>query len=210
MIAASDLVRPASVTPPRFLPPGARRHHSCKANPCPASGGVNVESADRCSPLSLTRGLTMGLGACRCAKAVRASRRILPPPLPRLSAAQDTAPSLRRSTSGATSPTRSNSCLPRSMRTTHASVPASGPSSDPSSGHHRSTRTCVNPRVGRHDGASVYWSDSLRCACMHAHHPLEHLPHLGKGGFSSARVGPTNQWRRSSFARNEFTRPGRC
>jgi hypothetical protein len=26
-----------------------------------------------------------------------------------------------------------------------------------------------NPQMGVDDGSSVYWSDSLRCACMHAH-----------------------------------------
>jgi hypothetical protein len=55
----------------------------------------------------------------------------------------------------------------------HASVlssdPSSGPASVPPSGHHRSTQTCANPQVRGDDGSSVYWSDSLRCACMHAH-----------------------------------------
>jgi hypothetical protein len=55
----------------------------------------------------------------------------------------------------------------------HASVlssdPSSGPASVPPSGHHRSTQTCPNPQVRGDDGSSVYWSDSLRCACMHAH-----------------------------------------
>ena len=60
---------------------------------------------------------------------------------------------------------------------THAGGPSSGPSSDPASGHpsdhHRSGLTRTNPQVGRRGGATAYWSDSLRCTCMHAHHPLE-------------------------------------
>jgi len=60
---------------------------------------------------------------------------------------------------------------------THAGGPSSGPSSDPASGHpsdhHRSGLIRTNPQVGRRGGATAYWSDSLRCTCMHAHHPLE-------------------------------------
>lgn len=67
--------------------------------------------------------------------------------------------------------------LRRPAMRTHAGGPSSGPSSDPASGHpsghHRSGLTQTNPQVGRRDGASAYWSDSLRCACMHAHRPLE-------------------------------------
>jgi hypothetical protein len=54
----------------------------------------------------------------------------------------------------------------------HASIlpsdPSSSPASVPPSGHHRSTQTCPNPQVRGEGGSSVYWSDSLRCACMYA------------------------------------------
>jgi hypothetical protein len=35
------------------------------------------------------------------------------------------------------------------------------------------TRTRAKPQVRGHDGASVCRSDSLRCACKHAQHPLK-------------------------------------
>jgi len=55
---------------------------------------------------------------------------------------------------------------------TPAGDPASDPSSDPASvttsGHHRSTRNRANPQVRGDEGSIVYWSDSIRYACMHA------------------------------------------
>lgn len=66
-------------------------------------------------------------------------------------------------------------------RANHVSVPSSDPSSDPASvppsvppsGHDRSTRSRSNAQVRRPKGSSVYWSESIRYACMHAYRPFE-------------------------------------
>jgi hypothetical protein len=64
------------------------------------------------------------------------------------------------------------------VRANHVSVPSSDPSSDPASvppsGHDRSTRSRSNAQVRRPKGSSVYWSDSIRYACIHAARPFEY------------------------------------
>ena len=147
---------------PQFLPPGPAGTTPEKRTRVRRQGGVNVESQIGAPALSHARS-----HHGNSEHAVREDR-------PRFPA--DLAPPPRRGRTAAA----------RRVRTTLEGVPASGPSSGPSSdhasgrssGHHRSTQTCANPQVGSHVGASVYWSDSLRCACMHAHHPLEYLSRI--------------------------------
>ena len=71
-------------------------------------------------------------------------------------------------------------------RANHVSVPSSDPSSGPASvppsGHDRSTRSRAKPQVRRLEGSSVYWSDSIRYACMHASRPFS------KQGLSSVPI----------------------
>jgi len=63
---------------PQFLPPGPAGTTPEKRTRVRRQGGSERGVPDRRSPLSLTRGLTMGTRSMPCAKTVRASRRILP------------------------------------------------------------------------------------------------------------------------------------
>jgi len=64
-------------------------------------------------------------------------------------------------------------------RANQVRVPSSDPSSDPASvppsGHDRSTRSRSNAQVRRLKGSSVYWSDSIRYACVHASRPFKQV-----------------------------------
>jgi hypothetical protein len=61
-----------------------------------------------------------------------------------------------------------------------SSDPSSGPASVPPSGHHRSPQDRSNAQVGRPEGSSVYWSDSIRYACLHAPVPSYIQLHLSE------------------------------